>query len=180
MGYLYLTRHGQTVWNVEGKVCGTTDIELTEQGREEAAGLGKRINQDKNINIDIIVASPLKRAMDTAGYISSATGISVRTDLRITEQNFGKYEGGGRRSDEFIEAKRHFVDSYEGGESMLRVAQRVYNFLDEIKKDKDKTYLIVAHNGIARIVHSYFFDETNKEFSKYGIKNCELVRYQWK
>ncbi|MCI8752541.1 MAG: phosphoglycerate mutase family protein [Lachnospiraceae bacterium] len=51
MGYLYLTRHGQTVWNVEGKVCGTTDIELTEQGREEAAGLGKRINQDKNINI---------------------------------------------------------------------------------------------------------------------------------
>ena len=63
---------------------------------------------------------------------------------------------------------------------MLRVAQRVYNFLDEIKKDKDKTYLIVAHNGIARIVHSYFFDETNKEFSKYGIKNCELVRYQWK
>ena len=93
MGYLYLTRHGQTVWNVEGKVCGTTDIELTEQGREEAAGLGKRINQDKNINIDIIVASPLKRAMDTAGYISSATGISVRTDLRITEQNFGKYEG---------------------------------------------------------------------------------------
>ena len=179
MGYLYLTRHGQTVWNVEGKVCGTTDIELTEQGREEAAGLGKRINQDKNINIDIIVASPLKRAMDTAGYISSATGISVRTDLRITEQNFGKYEGGGRRSDEFIEAKRHFADNYEGGESMLCVAQRVYNFLDEIKEDKDKTYLIVAHNGIARIVHSYFYDETNEEFSNYSIKNCELVCYKW-
>ena len=42
MGYLYLTRHGQTVWNVEGKVCGTTDIELTEQGREEAAGLDRK------------------------------------------------------------------------------------------------------------------------------------------
>ncbi|MCI8753010.1 MAG: histidine phosphatase family protein [Lachnospiraceae bacterium] len=132
-----------------------------------------------HVNIDIIVASPLKRAMDTAGYISSATGISVRTDLRITEQNFGKYEGGGRRSDEFIEAKRHFADNYEGGESMLRVAQRVYNFLDEIKEDKDKTYLIVAHNGIARIVHSYFYDETNEEFSNYSIKNCELVCYKW-
>jgi len=105
--------------------------------------------------------------------------VPLCTDQRIIEQNFGKYEGGGRRTREFIEAKCHFVDSYEGGESMLRVAQRVYNFLDEIKKDKDKTYLIVAHNGIARIVHSYFFDETNEEFSKYSIRNCELVRYQW-
>ncbi|MCI8746999.1 MAG: histidine phosphatase family protein [Lachnospiraceae bacterium] len=179
MGYLYITRHGQTVWNVEGKVCGVTDIELTELGREQAAELGRELSMSKDINIDMVIASPLKRANDTAKIISDAISVPLRTDKRIIEQNFGKYEGGGRRSDEFIEAKRHFVDSYEGGESMLRVAQRVYNFLDEIKKDKDKTYLIVAHNGIARIIHSYFFDETNGEFSKYSIKNCELVRYKW-
>lgn len=179
MGYLYITRHGQTVWNAEGKVCGVTDIELTGLGREQAAELGRELSMSKDINIDMVIASPLKRANDTAKIISDAISVPLRTDKRIIEQNFGKYEGGGRRSDEFIEAKRHFIDSYEGGESMLRVAQRVYNFLDEIKKDKNKTYLVVAHNGIARVIHSYFFDETNKEFSKYGIRNCELVRYKW-
>lgn len=179
MGYLYLTRHGQTVWNVEGKVCGATDIELTQKGREQAEELGRKLNQDNNITIDIIVSSPLKRAKDTAKIISDAISVPMHTDIRITEQNFGKYEGKGRRSDEFTEAKRHFADNYEGGESMLKVAQRVYNFLDEIKKEQDKTYLIVAHNGIARIVHSYFYDETNEEFSKYSIKNCELVCYRW-
>ena len=76
-------------------------------------------------------------------------------------------------------SQQDFADNYEGGESMLKVAQRVYNFLDEIKKDTGKTYLIVAHNGIARIVHSYFFDESNEEFSNYSIDNCGLVRYQW-
>ncbi len=44
MGYLYITRHGQTVWNVEGKVCGVTDIELTELGREQAAELGRELS----------------------------------------------------------------------------------------------------------------------------------------
>ncbi|MCI9078911.1 MAG: histidine phosphatase family protein [Lachnospiraceae bacterium] len=180
MGYLYITRHGQTVWNVEGKVCGVTDIELTELGREQAAKLGIELSLSKDINIDMVIASPLKRAHDTAKIISDAISVPLRTDQRIKEQNFGKYEGGRRRSDEFLEAKRHFADNYDGGESMLRTAQRVYNFLDEIKMDKDKTYLVVAHNGIARIIHSYFFDETNEEFSKYAIRNCELVRYQWK
>lgn len=180
MGYLYITRHGQTVWNVEGKVCGATDIELTELGRSQAKELGEKISNDETMKIDEIVASPLKRAKDTALYISEATGIPMRTDARITEQNFGKYEGVGRRcSEEFTAAKRNFVDNYEGGESMLRVAQRVYNLLDELKENKDKTYLIVAHNGIARIVHSYFFDETNEEFASHSMKNCELMRYEW-
>ena len=93
---------------------------------------------------------------------------------------FGKYEGGGRRSEEFTAAKNHFVDNFDGGESMLKVAARVYNILDEMKKDKDKTYLIVAHNGIARIVNSYFYDMTNEEFASYGIKNCELLCYEFK
>lgn len=102
------------------------------------------------------------------------------TDMRVIEQNFGKYEGGGRRSKEFSEARNNFVYSFDGGESMLKVASRVYNILDEMKKDKDKTYLIVAHNGIARIVNSYFKDMANEDFAAYAIKNCELLCYEFK
>ena len=49
--------------------------------------------------------------------------------------------------------------------------------MDELKADTGKTYLLVAHNGIARVVHSYFYDMTNEEYAAAGIKNCQLVEY---
>lgn len=101
MSKLYFTRHGQTIWNVEGKVCGATDIELTELGHKQAIELGERIKADKNIKIDEIVASPLIRAKNTAEHISEITGIPMHTDMRVIEQNFGKYEGGGRCAKNF-------------------------------------------------------------------------------
>ena len=52
--YFYFTRHGQTIWNVENKICGATDIALTELGRNQARELGKRINEE-NIHIDEIL-----------------------------------------------------------------------------------------------------------------------------
>ena len=51
--------------------------------------------------------------------------------------------------------------------------------LDELKADTGKTYLLVAHNGIARVVQSYFYDMTNEEYAAAGIKNCELVEYHF-
>lgn len=63
---------------------------------------------------------------------------------------------------------------------MLRLAQRIYNLLDDIKAESDKkTYFLVAHNGIARVIQSYFTDMTNEEFAGYGVKNCEVVRYDF-
>ncbi|MCD8398570.1 MAG: histidine phosphatase family protein, partial [Lachnospiraceae bacterium] len=54
----------------------------------------------------------------------------------------------------------------------------VYNLIDDIRKD-DRTYLLVAHNGIARVVHSYFYNMTNEEYAAFGIKNCEVKAYAW-
>ena len=62
---------------------------------------------------------------------------------------------------------------------MMHLAARVYHLLDEIRLKKDKTYLLVAHNGISRIVESYFRDMTNEEFADFGIKNCEIREYEW-
>ncbi len=59
---------------------------------------------------------------------------------------------------------------------MLRLAQRIYNLLDELKAD-NKVYLLVAHNGIARIITSYFKDMTNEEYAKFGIGNCEILKF---
>ena len=89
--YFYFTRHGQTVWNVENKICGATDIALTDLGHQQAAELGERILKE-GIKIDEILYSPLMRAADTAKHISEVTGIPAREELRLKEQNFGKYE----------------------------------------------------------------------------------------
>ena len=54
MGHFYFTRHGQTVWNVKNKICGATDIELTELGREQAMELGRKIKEE-GVKIDEIL-----------------------------------------------------------------------------------------------------------------------------
>ena len=63
---------------------------------------------------------------------------------------------------------------------MLHLCQRIYNLIDDIKKEADdKVYLLVAHNGISRAIQSYFTDMTNEAFAGYGVKNCEVVRYDF-
>ena len=65
---------------------------------------------------------------------------------------------------------------------MLRLCQRIYKLLDELKEESVKTgkgYLLVAHNGIARAVHSYFYDMTNEEYAASGMKNCQLREYNF-
>ncbi|MBQ9607880.1 MAG: histidine phosphatase family protein [Lachnospiraceae bacterium] len=178
-GHFYFVRHGQTVWNVENKICGATDIELTELGHQQAMETGYKI-LEMGISADEILSSPLVRAADTARHISEITGIPMRIEPRLIEQNFGKYESTARNGAEFHEAKKHCASRYEGGESMLHLAQRIYNLLDDIKEESDeKTYILVAHNGIARIVESYFRSMDSEEFSSFGVKNCEVVRYEF-
>ena len=132
MGTVYFTRHGQTVWNVENKICGVTDSPLTDLGHEQAIELGKKILEE-GIQIDEILYSPLIRAKATALHVSEITGIPAREEIRLKEQNFGKYESTPRDGEEFAKAKCNFICSFDGGETMLHLAQRIYNLLDEIK-----------------------------------------------
>lgn len=180
MHVVYFVRHGQTVWNVENKICGAYDSPLTEKGREQARVTALKIQTEINegrMHIDSILASPLSRAYDTAQEISNIIHIPVKVEEGLREQNFGKWEGTPRDGKDFALAKENFVDSYGNGESMMRMAQRIYNLLDDLKKDHKHTYLLVAHNGIARIVQSYFFDMTNEEFASFGIANASILTY---
>ena len=67
---------------------------------------------------------------------------------------------------------------YEGGESMFRLAQRIYNLLDDLKKD-GRNFILVAHNGIARVVESYFREMTNDEYAAFGLQNGEIREYRF-
>lgn len=179
MGHIYFVRHGQSIWNVENKICGATDIELTPLGHEQAIETGKKFIE-QGLHADEILYSPLVRAAETARHISEITGIPMKAEERLREQNFGKYESTPRNGAEFRLAKQQFVTRYEGGESMLHLAQRIYNLLDDIKAESEKkTYILVAHNGIARVIKSYFEEMTNEEYGDFGVKNCTITRFDF-
>ena len=156
-------RHGETFWNVENKICGATDIALTPRGRQQADALGRKLRQ-MALPIDLVLASPLSRAAETARILARAAGLPMQIEPRLTEQNFGVFEGTPRDGADFHAAKAHFVNRFGTGESMLMMSARTYPLLDELRRG-DKTCLLVAHNGIARLVHSYFYDMTNEEFA---------------
>lgn len=102
---LLLTRHGQTDWNVKGKIQGLTDIELNETGIKQAEDTREKL---LNENIDVIISSPLKRARKTAEIIAKGRNIPLLIDPRITERCFGKFEG--KTAQEFILMKSGIIN----------------------------------------------------------------------
>ena len=89
MHSIYFARHGETVWNVENKICGMTDSPLTEKGRQQARELGRKV-KESGVHIDEILYSPLSRAADTAKAVAEATGLPARCEPRLREQCFGR------------------------------------------------------------------------------------------
>lgn len=174
---IYSTRHGQTDYNKNDCILGITDSELNETGCRQAYELASKINEIGDV--DIIVASPMKRAYKTALIVSEYTGIELVKDERLREWNYGKYEGMHRSADGFAENKREFaVRMGENGESLLQLAHRVYAAIEDIISEyKDKNVLIVSHGGVCRIIETYFNNMTTDEYSNWFMGNCQVIEY---
>ena len=173
---IYVARHGQTEWNVLCKVCGRTDLPLTERGLEQARALAL---EAEKCNLDIIIASPMLRAQQTAQAVAERCGLNVLTDERLIEQDYGECEGLDRLDPTFLSCKRNFATRYPGGESMLDLAHRVYGFLEDLKvKYPGKTVLLVCHGGVMRSIRSYFEDMTNEEYFGFSADNAKLLCYE--
>ena len=92
---LVLVRHGQSMWNLENRFTGWTDVELSEQGIKEAKGAGK-VLKEKGFNFDVAYTSVLKRANDTLKYILEELGeenIPVKKSWRLNERHYGALQG---------------------------------------------------------------------------------------
>ena len=86
---LYVVRHGKTVWNLEHRVQGITDIELCEEGRMTARAISEEV---RNLNVDVVISSPLSRARETAKILVGDT-LPINIDDRIKERDWGRNEG---------------------------------------------------------------------------------------
>ena len=145
-----LLRHGETPLSTERRFAGRGDIPLTEQGLLQAAAAAERLAGRGGI--DVIVASPLRRARQTAEAVAAATGAPLLADEGLAETDFGKWEGltfaeASERWPDEVSAWLRDVDAAPpGGESFAAVGRRVNAALDRLLAEKEfRTILLVSH-----------------------------------
>ncbi|GHU69352.1 hypothetical protein FACS1894184_13260 [Clostridia bacterium] len=177
---LYYARHGETAWNAQNRILGVTDISLNKTGVAQAQALAEQVAQLGDI--DVIITSPLKRARETASIVAAVLMKPVVIENRLTEWNYGKYEGVDRMGTydqskpAFQAAKLGFCERVgETGESLLQLAHRVYSVLDDIPVlYSGQNPLLITHGGVCRVLETYYKSMTTAEFSEYFSSNCEM------
>ncbi|MCM1506846.1 MAG: histidine phosphatase family protein [Ruminococcus flavefaciens] len=173
---IYVTRHGQTDFNKQDRILGTTDVDINETGIQQAHELAEKVSA---LDADIMIVSPMKRTMKTAGIVAEKTGLEIITEPRFREWDYGEYESKTRFTEGFSDNKKSFgVKMGKTGESLLQLAHRVYSALDDIIKNySDKNVLVVTHGGVCRVIETYFNDMTTAEFENWFMGNCQIIEY---
>lgn len=177
---ILLTRHGQTEWNLLKKVQGKADIELNQKGIKQAEETRDYL---KNEKIDLILCSPLKRAIQTAEIINQGRNIRMIIDERVSERDFGEFEGMPNTDFDFNAFWSYKQNlKYDKAENIKDFFGRVYDFLESIKNEyAGKRILIVAHGGISIPVKCYFEGIPNTEtLLPLCLGNCEVAKYSYK
>ena len=152
---IYITRHGQTDWNVLKKVMGRCDEPLNEMGLRQASETRDNL---LNTDIDLIICSPLQRARQTAETINKDRNIPIIYDERIIERDFGEFEGEQTKDFDFNGYWDYYKnEQYQSAENIQEFFKRIYDFLEDImEKYKDKNVLIVAHGGVSIPAECFF------------------------
>lgn len=168
---LGLLRHGQTDWNIDLRLQGSTDIPLNETGKEQARQAALALNPE---DWDLIIASPLSRARDTAEIIAQELSMNVVIVPELIERSFGAAEGLDHAS------WRKLYESHvpiEGLESLEDLRLRTHLLLDLIANEySGQRVLAVSHGAFIRKVLTIV---TNGELPRDGerLSNASLNRF---
>ncbi|MFO1320595.1 MAG: histidine phosphatase family protein [Burkholderiales bacterium] len=179
-----IVRHGQTEWNVAGRIQGHRDSPLTPAGRAQARAVAARLAGEPLV---AIYSSDLGRTRDTAAPTAHALGVTVLTDERLRERALGVFEGLT-----FTEAEERFPvrfarykqrdphEDMETGESLLRMRDRVEAVLRDIAgRHAGGTVLVVTHGGVLDQVHRIATGMTVEAARTFEIENASLNHLHW-
>lgn len=164
---LILVRHGETPWNKEGRIQGTSDIELSDTGIEQARKLALSLKDSK---IEAIHASPLKRAYRTAEIINSFHGRNIEVHPELMEMDQGDFEGLSFQ--ELLVCEKEFIHRWIAdpasvkmprGESLAELQDRVWPTVEKIIAG-ERNALVVAHNFIIAAILCRIRDISLSEF----------------
>lgn len=178
---IYLARHGQTNWNRLGKIQGSRDVELDEEGFEQAHELGRNLLH-KGLKISKIYTSIQKRAVDTAKIVSADTGVGFVEVEGLEEINLGRWEGmtwGQVRErysgdfDEWMNNREH--SRAHGGESYADMTRRVLEVLDGIISENNGDVMVVTHGAVIMCLLCRLSGTPYSEMTRYKTGNTCIV-----
>ncbi len=163
---IYFVRHGETEWNRQLRVQGSTDIPLNETGRAQARDAAARLSDAAP---DLIVASPLLRAFETATIIGASLGLThPAADPDLVERNYGEVEGLDHRQIEDRFPDRSLI---RGQESRERLVARSMAALHRLAGANDgASIVVVAHGGVIRAV----LGEIDQDAARGPIRNGSI------
>mgnify|MGYP000244700882 CR=1 FL=1 len=180
MTRIILVRHGETDWNVQHKIQGSTDIPLNENGETQAMRAAARLAQ---IPISAIYASDYSRAARTAQLIHEKhPGVPLILDEDLRERSWGRLEGLTWQDIE----RRHAAEikgitsgsldyAPPDGESKKTVINRANRFLGRvIRKHPDATVVVVTHGGVAGLILKDALGIDPGARTPFRVENCAL------
>lgn len=178
---LYLARHGETVWNKQQRFQGQLDSELTEQGELQSKRIATEL---KNKRIDMIVSSPLGRAVATANLCEQQLKVNIQSNDQLLERHLGDWQGQYlnvlERDAQYDEILRKYTNlSPKGGESAKECGERVYNALAFIAQQcKYKTILVIFHGEALRcFLHFIGVHYTENAYQLFGNGSVQQLSY---
>jgi len=164
---IYFAAHATTTDNEVKLSSGWKNVGLSELGIQQAKEIG---NTFKDIKIDLICCSDLKRAVDTVN-IAFGDKYLIIADERLRELNYGDFNGKPSKVVESIK-KEHIKEPYPNGESYEQAIARTHEFYQELKeKHPDKTVLVVGHRATQYGLDTLVGGKT--------IEECLSVSFKW-
>ncbi|WP_168074769.1 histidine phosphatase family protein [Caulobacter sp. SSI4214] len=180
---IYLCRHGQTFHNREGRLQGRSESDLTPLGRAQAAAMGDLLfdllRRDPPADWRI-VASPLRRARDTAEAIGARLGLSVTTDERLVEIDVGEWSN--RLREDVRGENSHLVgdDAWgfhaPGGETYEAMMARITDWLDEQVSEPERRLIVVSHGVAGRLLRGVYAGLSKAETLRQDIPQDAVYR----
>lgn len=174
---LYLVRHGETEKNQYGLVQGQTEADLSEKGIKDAEELQELI---ASLNIDVVISSPLRRAIDTAKIITN-NKYPINIDDRIIERNWGMCEGISIEEVDTVKCWNFYINTDDNRiETVQDFMKRLSEFIEDIRlKYQDKKVLVVTHSAVLRGMH-YLVNGVPEDgdMSKIDIPNLRIIEYE--
>ena len=175
-GIALLMRHGETAWNREGRVMGRQPVDLDEAGR---AQVELAVPLARLLAPDLIVSSPLPRAVHSAEIISRGVGgIDIITDDRLEEVRYGDWEGKDYhqliREESYINYRKAPMESVTpGGETIAQVQARGVAAVDAaVTTHRGKRVLFVSHGDIIRTVLCHYMRMELLHFHRLRVDNA--------
>jgi len=179
---IYLIRHGETTGDVEDRYGGDYDDHLTDKGRGQAEKLARKL---KDKDVEIIFASSLIRAQETASILQKKLKVEIKTVKEIRERNLYGILTGMVKSEakekypNLVERLKNTQDTIEGAESWESFVKRIMDSLLEIANMKYQTVAIVTHGGPIRRIFGEFL-EIRKEITEIKIADCAYAVLEYK